>query len=73
MGSGCGSVGSGVAVRIQSSVKFVLNVYCQLYNKNENNEKEAGNGQSLILSRCQIVPTIDKLSRSQIKNHNCLA
>ena len=33
------------AVRIQTLAKIILNiVYCQLYLKNENKEKEAGNG-----------------------------
>ena len=51
MGSGCGSVGRAVASnsrgpRFESShrEKFILNIYCQLYLKDENKEKEAGNG-----------------------------
>ena len=53
MGSGCGSVGRAVASnsrgpRFESShrEKFILNIYCQLYLKDENKEKEAGNGPS---------------------------
>ena len=44
--SGCGSVGKVVAtVRIPSSANFLLNiVQCQLYWKEENKEKEDGNG-----------------------------
>ena len=49
MGSGCGSVGRVVASnarcqRFESShwQKFILNIYCQLYWKEENKEKEAG-------------------------------
>ena len=52
MGSGCGSVGRAVAShsrspRFKSShrQKIILKiVYCQLYWKDENKEKEAGNG-----------------------------
>ena len=51
MGSGCGSVGRVVASnsrgqRFESShqQKFILNIYCQLYWKDENKEKEARNG-----------------------------
>ena len=51
MGSGGGSVGRAVASdsrgpRFESShrQKFILNIYCQLYWKDENKEKEAGNG-----------------------------
>ena len=52
MGSGCGTVGRVVAsgsrgLRFESShrQKFILNnVYCQLYWKDENKEKEAGKG-----------------------------
>ena len=33
------------AVWIQSSQKFILNIFCQLYWKDENKEKEAGIGQ----------------------------
>ena len=51
MGSGCGSVGRAVAFdsrgpRYESShwQKFLLNVFCQLYWKDENKEKEAGIG-----------------------------
>ena len=54
-GSGCGSVGRAVAsetrgpqsVRIQSSANFYIGdlfVYCQLYWKDGNKDKEAGNG-----------------------------
>ena len=50
-GSGCGSVGRAVASdtrgpRFESShrQKIILNIYCQLYWKDENKEKEAGNG-----------------------------
>ena len=33
------------AVQIQSSAKFIMSIfYCQLYWKNENRQKEAGNG-----------------------------
>ena len=32
------------AVRISSQQKTILNVYCQLYLKDENKEKEAQNG-----------------------------
>ena len=31
-------------VRIQSSAKLMLNIYCQLYRKDENTEKVARNG-----------------------------
>ena len=51
MGSGCGSVGRAVASnargpRFESShrQKFIFNIYCQLYWKDENKEKEAGTG-----------------------------
>ena len=51
MGSGGGSVGRAVASnsrgpRFESShqQKFISNIYCQLYWKDENKEKEAGNG-----------------------------
>ena len=54
MGSGCGSVGRAVASdsrgqRFESSLgqKFILNIYCQLYWKDENKEKEAENGPFL--------------------------
>ena len=49
-GSGCGSVGRVVASdtrgpRFESS-HFILNILsCQLYSKDENQEKKAGNGQ----------------------------
>ena len=50
-GSGCGSVGRAVPFssrgpQFESShrQKFILNIYCQLYWKDENKEKEAGNG-----------------------------
>ena len=53
-GSGCGSVGRGVAskskgMQFESShqQKIILNIYCQLYRKDENREKEAGNGPFL--------------------------
>ena len=48
MASGCGSVGRAVASnsrgpRFESShrQKFILNIYCQLYRKDENKKKEA--------------------------------
>ena len=51
MGSGGGSIGRAVASnsrgpRFESShrQKFILNIYCKLYWKDENKEKEAGNG-----------------------------
>ena len=51
VGSGCGSVSRAVASnsrgpRFISShrQKFILNIYCQLYWKDEIKEKEAGNG-----------------------------
>ena len=51
MGSGCGSVGRAVASnsrgpRFKSShqQKNILNIYRQLYWKDENKEKEAGSG-----------------------------
>ena len=54
LGSGCDSVGRVVASnsrgpRFESShwQKFILNIYCQLYWKDENKEKEAGNGPFL--------------------------
>ena len=50
-GSGGGSVGRDVASntrgpRFESSHRqnFILNIYCQLYWKDKNKEKEAGNG-----------------------------
>ena len=50
-GSDCGSVGRAVASnsrgpQFKSShwQHFKFNIYCQLYLKNENKEKEAGNG-----------------------------
>ena len=50
-GSGCGSVDRAVTCssrgpRFESNhqQKFILNIYCQLYRKDENEEKEAGNG-----------------------------
>ena len=52
--SGGGSVGIAVAsdsrgLRFESihRQKFTLNIYCQLYWKDENKEKEAVNGQML--------------------------
>ena len=51
MGSGFGSVGRAVAsnsrsLRFESRhwQQFILNIYCQLYWKDENKEKEAANG-----------------------------
>ena len=51
LGSGCGSVGRAVASNSRGKLfesshrqKFILNVYCQLYWKDENKEKEAWNG-----------------------------
>ena len=51
LGSGGGSVGRAVTSysrcpRFESShgQQFILNIYCQLYWKDENNGKEAGNG-----------------------------
>ena len=51
MGSGGGSIGRAVASnsrgpQFESShrQKFLLNIYCKLYWKDENKEKEAGNG-----------------------------
>ena len=48
---GCGSVGRAVASnsrgrRFESShwQKCILNIYCQLYRKGKNKEKEADNG-----------------------------
>ena len=50
-GGGGGSVGRAVASNLrglwfESShwQKFILNIYCQLYWKDQNKEKEAGNG-----------------------------
>ena len=50
-GGGCGSVGRAVASNsrglwFESShrQKIILNIYCQLYWKDENKEKEAENG-----------------------------
>ena len=54
LGSGCGSVGRAVdsdskGPWFESShqQKFILKIYCQLYWKDENKEKEAGNGPFL--------------------------
>ena len=54
LGSGFGSVGRAIASnskgpRFESShqQKFILNIFCQLYWKDENKEKEAGNGPFL--------------------------
>ena len=51
MGSGCGSVGragtsdsTGPRFESYHQQKIILNIYCQLYWKDENKEKEAGNG-----------------------------
>ena len=51
-GSGSGSVDRAVVsnsrgLQFKSShwQKFILNIYCQLYWKDENKEKYAGNGQ----------------------------
>ena len=51
VGSGCGSVGRAVASdskgpRFDSNHRqhFKLNIYCQLYRKDKNKQKEAGNG-----------------------------
>ena len=51
MGSGCDSVGRAVASssrgpEFESShrQKFISNINCQLFWKDENKEKEAGNG-----------------------------
>ena len=58
MDSGCGSVGRAVAsnsrgLRFESShqQKIILNVYCQLYRKDENKEKEALIGPFLTEKR----------------------
>ena len=57
MGSVCGSVGGAVASdprgsRFESSqltkLLYRTLVYCQLYCKDENNEKEVGNGPFII-------------------------
>ena len=51
LGSGCGSVGRAVASNSRGPLfvsshrqKYILNINCQLYWKDENKEKEAGNG-----------------------------
>ena len=51
LGSGCGSVGRAIAsnprdLRFESIhwQEIVLNIYCQLYWRDENKETEAGNG-----------------------------
>ena len=48
------------AVRIQSLANILLNIYCQLYSKDENKEKESGNGPFLIR-----ILSIDKKILSQ--------
>ena len=71
MGSGYGSVGRAVASysrgpQFESSHQqnFILNIYCQLYRKDENKEKEAGKGRfkktllrSIITARGRLVVT----------------
>ena len=54
-GSGGGSVGRAVAAnfrgqRFESShwQKIILNIYCHPYRKDENKDKEAGNGPFII-------------------------
>ena len=72
MGIGCGSVGRPVASdtkgpRFESNhwQIFILNIYCQLYWKDENKEKEAANGQFLM--------TLNYLSLNKIcNNHKCI-
>ena len=51
LGSGCGSVGKAVGTdswgpQFKSSHReqFILHIYCKLYWKDKNKEKEAGNG-----------------------------
>ena len=51
MGSGCGSVGRAVVsnsrgpqLESNHQQKFIPNIYCQLYWKDENKEKDAENG-----------------------------
>ena len=44
MGSDCGSFGRAVASYSSHQQKLILNIYSQLYWKDENKEKEAGNG-----------------------------
>ena len=51
LGSGCGSVCRAVAfnsrgLQFESShrQKFILDIYCQMYLKDEYKDKEAGNG-----------------------------
>ena len=60
-GSGCGSVGRAVAsdsrgLQFESThrQKFILNIYCQLFWKDENNEKEAGNDPFSIKNKVGI-------------------
>ena len=62
MGSGGGSVGRAVTSdasgpRFESShrQKFILNIYCQLSRKDENKEKEAGNGPFFVKKHCLCV------------------
>ena len=54
VGSGCGSVGRAVAsdsrgprFKFGHQQNFIWNIYCQLFWKDENKEKEAGNGPFL--------------------------
>ena len=68
LGSGCGSVGRVVASdsrgpQFESShrQKFILNIYCQLYWKDKNKEKEAGNGPFLKKKLYLVLHCWDKL------------
>ena len=73
MGSGCGSVGRTVAFDsrgpwFESShwLKFIITIYCQLYWKEENKEKEAGEGPFFnkicslfdVLQKCWNLPSL---------------
>ena len=77
IGSGGGWVGSAVAsksrgLRFESShqQKLILNIYCQPYWKDENKEKEAGNGPffnvQILSKHSRYLVTLDllKISRS---------
>ena len=71
LGSGCGSVGRAVASnsrdpQFESShcQKFILNTYCQLCWKDENKEKEAGNGP--FFNKVEVARSEAKLFRCQI-------
>ena len=76
MCSGCDSVGRAVAsdsrgawFKSSHQQKFILNIYCQLYWKDENKEKEAGNGPFLKKNRQMVDGFYKRPNNSNIPNY----